>query len=78
MGCGGSSWSCFGDPEWLKKQSAGELAVLHGVAVDKGIRLLEALEAGGGDAVADPAPQLGAEDASPILLLPGYGEVSDA
>ena len=37
----------FGDTEWLKKQSAGEMAVLHGVCVDKTVRLLEALEAGG-------------------------------
>jgi transposase-like protein len=37
----------FSDLDWLKKQSAGELAVLHGVCVDKGVRLLEALEAGG-------------------------------
>lgn len=45
----------FGDVEWLKAQSAGELAVLHGVAVDKGIRLLEALEAGGaGEAAETP------------------------
>lgn len=33
----------FGDPEWLKKQSASELAVLHGVMTDKAIRLLEAM-----------------------------------
>lgn len=31
------------DEEWLKKQSAGELATLHGVSMDKAIRLLEAL-----------------------------------
>ncbi len=34
----------FADLDWLKKQSAGELAVLHGVGVDKAVRLLEALE----------------------------------
>lgn len=28
---------------WLKDQSASEVAVLHGVLADKGIRLLEAL-----------------------------------
>lgn len=33
----------FRDPDWLKKQSAGEAAVLHGVIADKQIRLLEAL-----------------------------------
>jgi transposase-like protein len=33
----------FADPEWLKKQDAQELAVLHGVMTDKAIRLLEAL-----------------------------------
>lgn len=34
----------FRDPEWLKKQPANELAVLHGVTADKAIRLLEAIE----------------------------------
>lgn len=33
----------FRDTEWLKQQSAGELAVLHGVSVDKAVRLLEGL-----------------------------------
>ncbi|MCB1714155.1 MAG: transposase [Candidatus Competibacteraceae bacterium] len=33
----------FGDVDWLKDQNANELAVLHGVATDKAIRLLEAL-----------------------------------
>ena len=33
----------FADKEWLKKQPANELAVLHGVVTDKTIRLLEAL-----------------------------------
>ena len=33
----------FADAEWLKQQGASELAVLHGVVADKGIRLLEAL-----------------------------------
>ncbi len=33
----------FADEEWLKQQSAGEAAILHGVIADKGIRLLEAL-----------------------------------
>ena len=33
----------FGNAEWLKKQSADELAVLHGVQTDKAIRLLEAM-----------------------------------
>ena len=35
----------FRDPDWLKRQSASDLAVLHGVAADKAIRLLEAAEA---------------------------------
>ena len=35
----------FRDPTWLRSQDAGELAVLHGVTVDKVVRLLEALEA---------------------------------
>lgn len=33
----------FGDKGWLTKQSADALAVLHGVTVDKAVRLLEAL-----------------------------------
>lgn len=33
----------FRDVEWLKKQNAADLAVLHGVTTDKAIRLLEAL-----------------------------------
>jgi len=33
----------FADAKWLEKQSASEVAVLHGVLADKGIRLLEAL-----------------------------------
>lgn len=33
-----------GEPAWLRRQSAEGLAVLHGVSVDKAIRLLEALE----------------------------------
>lgn len=32
------------DPDWLKKQPASELAVLHGVIADKTVRLLAALE----------------------------------
>lgn len=34
----------FRDPDWLKKQPASDLAVLHGVVTDKTIRLLEAAE----------------------------------
>ncbi len=45
----------FRDEEWLKKQPAGEAAVLHGVLADKAIRLLEALE---GDP--DPSDDVGA------------------
>lgn len=33
----------FRDVDWLKKQSAAEAATLHGVTVDKAIRLLEGL-----------------------------------
>lgn len=32
----------FKDPEWLKKQNAADVAVLHGVMTDKSVRLLEA------------------------------------
>lgn len=33
----------FGDREWLKKQPASEVAVLHGVIADKTVRLLEGI-----------------------------------
>ena len=33
----------FANVEWLLKQSAAEAATLHGVTVDKAVRLLEAL-----------------------------------
>jgi transposase-like protein len=33
----------FKNPEWLKKQTASDAAVLHGVMTDKAIRLLEAM-----------------------------------
>jgi transposase-like protein len=36
----------FRDEAWLKRQPASDAAVLHGVSVDKAIRLLEALDAG--------------------------------
>jgi len=36
----------FRDEAWLKKQSAADAAVLHGVMTDKAVRLLEALEGG--------------------------------
>lgn len=36
----------FADLSWLSKQSASEVAVLHGVMTDKAIRLLEAFGAG--------------------------------
>ena len=35
----------FRDNAWLRKQSAHEVAVLHGVTTDKAIRLLEAAQA---------------------------------
>lgn len=34
----------FRDPKWLERQSASELAVLHGVTADKTIRILQAIE----------------------------------
>ena len=34
----------FADAEWLRKQDAADVAVLHGVLTDKVVRLLEALE----------------------------------
>jgi transposase-like protein len=35
----------FRDEDWLRKQNAADVAVLHGVVTDKSIRLLEALAA---------------------------------
>ena len=32
----------FGDHNWLRKQNAADIAVLHGIMTDKAIRLLEA------------------------------------
>lgn len=49
----------FGDKAWLSRQSADALAVLHGVTVDKAIRLLEALSRN--DSV-DNAPTDGTEE----------------
>ncbi|MBK7181126.1 MAG: transposase [Chloroflexi bacterium] len=37
----------FGDETWLKKQTASDAAVLHGVMTDKSVRLLEAMNATG-------------------------------
>jgi hypothetical protein len=34
----------FRNEVWLKQQSAADLALLHGIAFDKAIRLLEAIE----------------------------------
>jgi len=39
----------FADFDWLDKQSASELAVLHGVMTDKVIRILEAYGKAGND-----------------------------
>lgn len=35
----------FGDPDWLKGQSASDLAILHGVLADKLVRILAGVEA---------------------------------
>lgn len=44
----------FADRSWLAEQPAAEAAVLHGVLVDKAVRILEALEGAG-----EPEPQTG-------------------
>ncbi|MFI5270031.1 MAG: helix-turn-helix domain-containing protein [Chloroflexota bacterium] len=48
----------FRDPTWLARQSAADLAVLHGVSADKAFRLLGALEFDqpGTDTQTDSAP----------------------
>lgn len=35
----------FSDEDWLKKQTAADAAVLHGVMTDKAVRLMEAFNA---------------------------------
>lgn len=45
-----------GDEEWIKKQPASEIAVLHGVIADKTIRLLEALATSEDDPVEGDSP----------------------
>lgn len=40
------------DPEWFRKQSAADIAVLSGVLTDKAVRILEALES------AEPSPDV--------------------
>jgi hypothetical protein len=37
----------FRDKDWLSRQHASDLAVLHGVSIDKGIRLFEAANQAG-------------------------------
>jgi hypothetical protein len=39
----------FRDETWLKRQSASEVAILHGVTVDKAVRLLEGLAEANGE-----------------------------
>jgi hypothetical protein len=51
----------FSDPEWLARQKADQLAVLHGVCADKGIRLLEAAER----AAEQQSPDTDEPDAAP-------------
>jgi len=40
----------FTDPEWLRTQNAHDLAILHGVCVDKTAALLQAIESRDDDA----------------------------
>jgi transposase-like protein len=44
----------FRDKDWLAKQDASDLAILHGVSTDKAIRLLEAAERVSSEDVATP------------------------
>lgn len=34
----------FSDPEWIKQQSASEMAILHGVMSDKSVRMIQAFK----------------------------------
>lgn len=40
----------FGDRDWLERQNAAELGTLHGIDIDKAVRLLEAFAAGQSEA----------------------------
>ena len=37
----------FRDPDWLREQSASEVGVLHGIMLDKSVRILDAIERAG-------------------------------
>jgi transposase-like protein len=39
----------FSDPDWLDRQNAHDLAILHGVLNDKAVRLIEAFKNGNSD-----------------------------
>lgn len=57
-----SQLAVFGDPDWLKKQSAAELAILHGVVADKTARLLAAARPGEpGDTIAGAVTEGGGD-----------------
>ena len=43
----------FSDTEWIKKQHAGDIAILHGAIGDRAVRLLEALAVAAPEADAD-------------------------
>jgi transposase-like protein len=56
-----------GDAEYLQKQSAADLAVLHREFGDRAVRILEALHQD-----ADEEPEVGVVEVSPVAgLLPG-------
>jgi transposase-like protein len=59
-----------GDGEYLKKQSAGELAALHGEFADRALRILEALEQ---DADEGPEGGVGGVPAVPGVLPGAVG-----
>jgi hypothetical protein len=61
----------YGDKDWLKKQSASDAAVLHGVLADKGFRLLEAFEAARIAEGDDPDAEVRMAEVQPVAgLLP--------
>lgn len=57
-----SQLAVFADPDWLKKQSAAELAILHGVVADKTARLLAAARPGEPDDAIEGAVTEGGGD----------------
>lgn len=60
----------FRNESWLREQPAGELAILHGVIIDKGLRLFEAAARANGANSKSELPRMVQNDGSRILVNP--------